>query len=56
MCSPCKLEKLNVLKSDQDNNIYLGNEHNELNPLLNAIYYLKIDKIKEILEKKEEKR
>ena len=55
MCSPCKLEKINGLKSDSDNNIYLYNEYNSielLNPLLNAIHYLKIDKIKEILEKK----
>lgn len=55
MCSPCKLEKINGLKSDSDNNIYLYNDYNSielLNPLLNAIHYLKIDKIKEILEKK----
>ena len=54
MCSLCKLQKLISLKSDSDNNIYLYNEYYStelLNPLLNAIHYLKINIIKEILEK-----
>jgi hypothetical protein len=50
MCSPSKLEKLNVIKSIPENNIYLYKDYKSIE-LTNAIHYLKIDRIKEILEK-----
>jgi len=55
----CSLEKLNVKKADPQNDIYLCREYNcksfhkyqenHLSPLINAIYYLELQRVKDLL-------